>query len=402
MSAVLLGIFAELEEEKMIVRAIVEKIVSRLRYKDNGFWVFGEWFGNRCCDNCMYFANYVSRNYNDINCVWVTRKSTDVSGLDSRIQIMEMNTPEANRVVRNAHMIFMNQGMRDLSDDIVSVSGPKTVNFWHGVPWKKIGLDGAKGISWARRKYYAFQNKILAADYFLALSADFSKILCSSCGANPRRIIKSGYPRNTILYSDTKMLQCRKKLADYLEHKSTKTIDFSNCRIITYMPTFRDTEGDQFSFVSILENESFTRILEEENAIVIQKAHFVSKGEKSEEAMCRVFSEKEYPAQELLAATDILITDYSSCFFDFLICDRPIIHFLYDFDYYANHDRGLYYDQDTVVCGAVANTAEELIDSIEKYIKNPLLDSDIRKKRRKEFIEYESADSCEDIFRRIN
>ena len=51
-----------------------------------------------------------------------------------------------------------------------------------------------------------------------------------------------------------------------------------------------------------------------------------------------------------MAASDILVTDYSSCFFDFLILDRPIIHFLYDYDYYKEKDRGLYYEKEGVIC----------------------------------------------------
>ena len=57
-----------------------------------------------------------------------------------------------------------------------------------------------------------------------------------------------------------------------------------------------------------------------------------------------------------LAAADMLITDYSSCFFDYLITNRPIIHYLYDYDYYVKEDRGVYYDVMDVVAGDTPKT----------------------------------------------
>ena len=89
----------------------------------------------------------------------------------------------------------------------------------------------------------------------------------------------------------------------------------------------------------------------------------------------------------------------TSCFFDFLLCNRPIIHFLYDYEYYANIDRGLYYDKDKVVCGTIAENSQELIDGMEQYLKDPTKDSLLRKERLAEFLKYESAYSCAEILK---
>ncbi len=67
---------------------------------------------------------------------------------------------------------------------------------------------------------------------------------------------------------------------------------------------------------------------------------------------------------EVLSIVDLLITDYSSIFFDFLVTDKPIIFYVWDRDLYEA-DRGMYLPE-SVLPGPVAETVDELIDLIEK------------------------------------
>ena len=64
--------------------------------------------------------------------------------------------------------------------------------------------------------------------------------------------------------------------------------------------------------------------------------------------------------QELLLMTDLLVTDYSGCYVDFLMLDRPILHFAYDRQYYEKADRGLYFNLDEVAGGAIVGDFETL------------------------------------------
>ena len=104
---------------------------------------------------------------------------------------------------------------------------------------------------------------------------------------------------------------------------------------------------------------------------------------------------------EALGAADILITDYSSCFFDYLVLDRPIIHFIYDYENYKNIDRGIYYEKEEVICGDAVENICNLKKSIKKYVMDPEQNKDLRQKRRNQYIEYENPNSCEIIFNEI-
>jgi CDP-glycerol glycerophosphotransferase len=71
---------------------------------------------------------------------------------------------------------------------------------------------------------------------------------------------------------------------------------------------------------------------------------------------------------ELLSIADTLITDYSSVFFDFIVTERPIIHYLYDVEEYTRN-RGLNLTEDELP-GIVAKTSEQLVASVASSFKD--------------------------------
>ena len=382
---------------KQTFKVLYNRIIGKITYENNNIWAFGEWFGERCCDNSLYLANYVALNHPEIDCVWIAKTKTDLSALVDSIKCVEYDSEEAKGIIKNASVLIMNQGFGDLTSNYGDVwGGPLKINLWHGVPWKKIGLDGSKA-SFLKKLYYKVQNSVLASDYYLSLSEDFSKIINSAFMINSDHIMRSGYPRNSVFYDQAFRVNIRFKLLNAFN----EGID-DNVKIITYMPTFRDNTNKVFSFESVIENEKLKSVLEKNNAIIIEKSHFAASVKQKMNGNGRIRFLNDYPAQELLSVSDILITDYSSCFFDFLLSDRPIIHYLYDYDYYATKDRGLYYSKEDVCCGDTPSNIEDLITSIEENLIDSHRNEKLRNERRHRFLKYESSDSCKQIFEFIN
>jgi len=188
-----------------------------------------------------------------------------------------------------------------------------------------------------------------------------------------------------------------------------RSISLDGCRIVVYMPTFRNSpnagrQNTSFSFFHLSGNESFLQYIEQNNIIIVEKAHHVCQVRDelgNNRASDRIVYLKDVSAQELLCSADLLVTDYSGAFFDFLILDRPIIHFLYDYDYYRTKDRGLYYDKEEVLAGEEATDQEQLIQAIKKNMEHPELYSERRKMIRDTYLEYDSAQSCENLYHEI-
>lgn len=384
---------------------IYAKCASRFYRRDRNLWVFGEWLGKRCCDNSLYFANYVAVNYPEIKCVWIAFEKTDLSLLHPRVKRVVMDTPESKEVLKHAAVAVMNMNMVDFSANMdLYSSSAITVNLWHGVPWKKIGkdaLDRSNPIKWI---YAYYLLRLQRAKLYVALSDQFAEILHKTYYPTMKNIIKTGYPRNTIFYDNELLKKARDKISCLLREKSGLEVD-EQTKIIVYMPTFRDKGVDVFSFGQMSQDERLERILSENNAIIVEKAHFVNaQKDNAKESIraARVVNASDFCAQELMAASDLLITDYSSCFFDYLLLNRPIIHYLYDYDYYVNKDRGVYYKKEDVICGDAPETLDELFDAIETNLKEPSKNEVLRKQRRAQHITYETSESCKIIFDEIN
>ena len=383
---------------------IISKAVNKFNKRDNKLWVFGEWLGNRCCGNSLFLANYVAENHPELRLVWLSKENIDLSLLDSRVERVVMDTPKAIEILKKAGVAIMNQGLVDLSESMTYYSyGAVNVNLWHGIPWKKIGLDIVDKKSIIDYIYGRYILNLQKPSLFVALSDEMKEKVLNSFLLKEKNIIESGYPRNSIFYDENRKKMSKKKIIAFLnENYGCKFED--DVKIITYMPTFRDKAQNSFSFANMIDNEELNALLTNNKAIIIEKAHFVtSQRTSNEDNNCNqnIFGLNNVNSQELLASTELLITDYSSCFFDFLMMDKPIIHFTYDYEYYANKDRGLYYDKKDVACGDVVENQEDLLASIADNLKNPNKNQELRLKRREHFMSYESEDSCKKIYEAI-
>ena len=400
---------------------LFSRIYSRRR---KNLWVFGEWFGRRCCDNCLYFANYIAQNHPEISLIWSTHPGTDVSRLDKSITVVENDSEKARGFYLHAGVVIINEDLCDITqEDTYFYFGRAFVlNLWHGAPWKKIARASLPPIvgNFLRKAYIATINRLRQNDSFLVTSNDFADIVVQNFGIRKENIIRGGYPRNSDFYHPERVREIRRGVLNKLESLSLGG-RLEGCRLIAYMPTFRDHTGKVFSFKSVASDKRLNEILETYNAIIVQKGHFVSeerrKGlwpgdeepdeelvtgtEGNETKTTRIIEIDDVSAAELLAAADILITDYSSCFFDFLLLNRPIIHFLYDYDYYAGEDRGLLYKKEDIVCGDSPQTFHDLLEALDQNLNMPDKYSELRKQRRRKYMTYESADSCQVLYKEI-
>ena len=373
--------------------------------REGDCWLFGEWFGKRCNDNSFFLANYVAKNHPQIHVFWVACDDTDVSALDKTIHIIRYDSEEAMTVFKRAGVVIMNQGYIDFSSKGFNYfRGAVTLNLWHGVAWKKIGHDKAKSVGLIHNLHIRVFDYFEKTEKYVSLSRRFSDVLHSAFHAADDEIIQAGYPRNSYFYSSEWLTMNRESILNRIRDMEEAEVS-KHTKILLYMPTFRDKASQLQSLEAIADTEPFLRWMEENDVIVVQKAHFVSQQRNEFQAQKkngRVLTINDIAPYEALGAADILITDYSSCFFDYLVLNRPIIHYIYDFDAYRTADRGVYYERDDVICGKAVTDMDGLKQAIIDYVRNPEEDKELRLARKKQFAEYETSDSCSVIFNIVN
>lgn len=225
------------------------------------------------------------------------------------------------------------------------------LNTWHGTPIKKMGSDIATDNQ-------SFGSKGKNRTDVMNTQSYFEADVYSQCFGIPRNhFLEVGLPRNDALvkYSVEEREEIRRKLglpADKM--------------VILYCPTFREYEKDENLGV-VLAPPMNLNIWKRELAdkyILLFRAHYeVSRIMEIQENNF-VRNMTDYPIlNDLMIASDILISDYSSIFFDYSIMDKCMLHFTYDFSKYEEK-RGMYFDIRVYISGA--DNEKDLIDILKK------------------------------------
>lgn len=227
------------------------------------------------------------------------------------------------------------------------------LNTWHGTPLKTLGKSDIKNA----KSLANIQKNYLMADYALFPNELTKNVFMKDYmleNLYKGNILMCDYPRNSLLLDVEIQENIRSKLN--LEDK----------QLIAYMPTWRgsDRTADALVQKEIL-NRYFTQIDKQlnEDQIFYVNLHFLvgNTMDFSSFKHIRPFP-KEYETYDFLGVCDILVTDYSSVFFDFAITKKKIILFTYDLEEYMR-ERGTYFSIEDLPFPIVKNV-KGLVDEI--------------------------------------
>lgn len=231
---------------------------------------------------------------------------------------------------------------------------------WHGTPLKRLVFD-MENVASANPKYKLdFYQQSRNWDYLIAANK-YSENIFESAFMYPKdKILTYGYPRNDILTNHTE---------DRLEKIKTKLKIPSSKKVILYAPTWRDDEYHkvgQYKFNLTLDLNLLKQELEEEYIIVLRMHYFISDNIDLSDFEGFAYDYSKYnDINDLFIISDMLITDYSSVFFDFANLKRPILFFTYDMEKYKGMLRGFYIDMENDLPGPLLYTSEEVLNSVK-------------------------------------
>lgn len=195
-------------------------------------------------------------------------------------------------------------------------------------------------------------KKVYSRFHHIAVSSnEMAYIFSEAFGAEPKRIIKTGVPRTDYFYNQNAVNTAAEKVHAALPQLKNK-------KLLLYAPTFRD---DEFDVTNIhLDIAAMKKQLSEDYHLLL-KFHPAVKltGFKNDRFVTDVSG--SFDINSLLAAADILITDYSSIPFEFSILKKPMIFFPYDLNDYEK-SRGLWFNYQSFMPGPVAFSTKEIIN----------------------------------------
>jgi CDP-glycerol glycerophosphotransferase (TagB/SpsB family) len=380
-------------------------LISGFAPRRKNIWIFGSWDGKKFADNSKYLFLYVYYKQPEITGVWLSRNKTLLADLRARgYKAYYMHSLRGILYSMRASCIIFSVGVSDVN--LYTTKGTKSVQLWHGTPLKKLEhpegrLMPTRRSSYARRLIDERLRPNRNHDVVIATS-DESKQTMKTVFSDAREIAVTGYPRNDVLLGAPWL----SKLDDEYVRRIKREIDFQF--LFLYLPTYR-REGprglDLFARYGFDAN-TVNQTLRELSAILIIKRHLYdgqadpdSDGARFE----RIFtlSDEDLPdIYPLLRETAVLITDYSSVFFDYLLLDRPIVFAPFDIQQYIRADRELFYDYDQVTPGPKAKDWPDVLRLLREAVQN-----DSWKAERREvctrFNKFKDSNNSERVFQVI-
>ena len=234
---------------------------------------------------------------------------------------------------------------------------------WHGTPLKRLGLDMDEvHMPGTNTEQYKKNFSVQAKEWNYLLSPNlYSSTIFKRAFDFRGLLLETGYPRNDLLYAPDRQQQAE-QIKQSLRLPPGK-------KVILYAPTWRDDEfvkKGQYRFNLKLDLKQMQSRLGDDYIVLLRMHYLIA-----EHLDLAAFDGFAYDVSaygdiaELYLISDLLITDYSSVFFDYAHLNRPMVFFTYDLEKYASVLRGFYFDFEAVVPGPLLKESDQVIDYIE-------------------------------------
>lgn len=294
--------------------------------------LFLSYYGERYNCNPRYLSEYITKYHPEYQVVWAFTepKKHSVHG----VRKVKFNHLRYFYELCTCRVLVTNYRMKPW---IKKREGQLYIQTWHSsLRLKMIEKDAVQSAPASYVQMAKADSQ--QADAILSGCA-YSTSIFQRCLWSPCEIIPSGTPRNDLFFHQPTSV--REKVLSQLD------IPFST-KVLLYAPTFRERKDSTKYLLNVSQLSSFLKELTGEDWVILVRLHphlhLQHLGEEMNRQVREVTRYEE--VQELLAASDMLISDYSSLVFDFALTARPCFLYLPDLDEYVARERKLYFALD--------------------------------------------------------
>lgn len=327
---------------------------------DNRKWVFSSTDNEKYNFNSKYLFEYVKDNLEGITPYYVINDDMEREKLQQRYgkeYFIETDTIAGMKKVLQCGVWFTSAGLPVYGCGLRKKY--QIINLWHGVPLKKIGLldPHLKGMA---RKYF---RKIFSDNYkyVLTTSRELITVMADSFGVEEKYIKVWGQPRNDGIFK-------------YIDRKEILSKLYTNLpeydKIILYAPTFRDNSITKLFPFPDFDIKKLEGLLEEKKILIFIRSHIYQELQAEMGTCSRVLeinSDKVEDITDMLGVFDLLITDYSSIYIDYLLTENPIIFLPYDKEEYLL-ERGMNFEYDKVTPGPKPDSMKAFLSAVKDLL----------------------------------
>lgn len=240
------------------------------------------------------------------------------------------------------------------------------IQTWHGTCLKRLShdIETKDEITFYRtgmsrdEMTRSYDVDVAKYDYMISPNSFTTDKYVSAFKVDQRKIREYGYPRNDYLVNLNE---------DTISQLKEKYNIPAGKKVLLYSPTWRDNHYNEKGYIFKLECD-FKKWKEQlgQEYVVLFKPHYLisNKFDNTNLEDFLYCIDENVDINELYAISDLLVTDYSSVFFDYTILDRPVIFYMYDLENYRDNLRGFYLDIYTELPGKIVEDEDSLLKLI--------------------------------------
>lgn len=348
--------------------------------------------------NAKPLYQYMYKRYkNKMNFYWVVRTDEMYQILkEAKINVCKLKSDEYYEWIKSSDVLFDTHG--DFAGD--KPKGTLYIELWHGIGPKAIGYISNNlsidDYNWCQK----LKRKV---DYFIVPSDFWRTIFSARFNINYNRTISLGYPKLDF-FKDENCINKLEKVIEYPVKKYNK--------IIYYMPTFRngcnrkDTDNNQNGIFNVqaYDENKVIKYLEKNNYLLCIKKHPSEELNLSfnENNNIRIITDhnlslNQISINEILNASDLLITDYSSLGIEYIYLDKPVIYITNDLEQYKKNRGVTFSDVNFWMPGHQVSTLTDLLNSINDCLSKNYSLNDIMQKKKKLWFGDLNNGGCKEI-----
>ncbi len=320
--------------------------------------VFESFLGRKYNDSPRAMFEYMRKVNPNMDYVWIVDnpQNFDIEGA----RVVQRLTPEYFILVATAKYIVNNSRMPIF---FKKRENQVYVQTWHGTPLKRLVFDMETNVmpGTNHEKYLKnFSREVSNWDYLVSPN-HYSTEKFKTAFRFDNQFLEVGYPRNEFLHNHTE----DDRMA--LRHKFGIADDEV---AILYTPTYRDNNNKgKGKYCQDMELD-LEQLNNTPGIKVLLRVHYlVSEAIDSSQYENIIDVSQENDINELYIASDMLLNDYSSTMFDYLILNKPIVLFAYDLETYTNDIRGFYMDYSKLPAEQIHDTKRliEIAQNLKGY-----------------------------------
>lgn len=347
-------------DKKIINKTITLYIFEKMPLKKN--WIIFESFmGRNYSGQPKYIYQYLQKYYGDeYTYIWsVDKKGIKIDGKHKTCKRWSLK-----------YYYYMNRSKYWVTNMRQPLSIPKReettiLSTWHGTPLKRLVFDMEEIYSASPKYKNIVYRQTREWDYMLSDNPYSTEKFQKCFMLDREKILESGYPANDPMYApdlDERAKKIKKKLGIPEDKK-----------VIMYAPTWRDDkfyESGCYAFDMELDIQRLKEEFGDEYVLLLRLHYFVvDRFDMTQFGDFTVDVCNYDDITELYLISDILMTDYSSVFFDYANLKRPMLFFMYDLETYRDVLHGFYLDIEKDLPGPILMTNDQVVDAIKNIDK---------------------------------